>query len=81
MPGPLLFTTISAGQFKGIVTIAVFELVLPFTSVTVNVTILSPISLKLKLFLLSTFVAIPQLSVEPLSMSSAVIVTFPVLSS
>ncbi len=49
----------------------------PFISVTVKVTVLSPILLPSKEFGVATNEAIPQLSDDPLSMSAPVIVTVP----
>ena len=62
------------------VTFAVAELELPLASVTVNNTGFVPIELQLKLVGSTTIDAIPQASKEPLSISAAVILAFPVAS-
>ena len=59
------------------VTVAVQELTFPLVSVTVNVTAFAPILAQLKVVLLATKLAIPQLSVELLLMSAAVILAVP----
>jgi len=51
--------------------------VLPLLSVTVKVTVLAPTFEQLKLVLEATKVAIPQASLEPLSMLAATIVALP----
>ena len=48
-------------------TIAVAESLIPLTSVTINLTGFAPMLLQLKSYLLRVFVAIAQLSLEPLS--------------
>ena len=63
------------------VTVAVQVELFPFTSVTVKVTVLAPISAQVKDAGETLNEVIPQLSVEPLSISDAVIITFPVASS
>jgi len=55
------------------VTIVVAVLLLPFTSVTVNVTSFSPTLLQSNVSLSIAIEAMPQLSFEPLSMSTTVI--------
>ena len=54
--------------------------VLPLSSVAVKVTLLAPILEQVNVFGVTTNVAIPQLSVEPLLISLTVIVALPVLS-
>ena len=56
-------------------------LVFPFTSVTVNVTVLGPTSAQVKLLGSMESDAIPQLSVEPLSMSVTEMVALPEASN
>ena len=63
------------------VTVAVQVSVLPFESVTVSVTVLSPKSAQVKLVISKVIEAIEQSSDEPLSISAAVIVTLPVASN
>ena len=63
------------------VTIAVFELEFPLTSVTVNVTVLSPTFEQLKLVVFKVIVSISQLSEEPLSIIPVVIFALPLESS
>ncbi len=53
---------------------------MPFTSVTVNVTVLLPVLLQLKLVFDKAMLAIPQLSVDPLLTMLVVSVAFPVAS-
>lgn len=60
-----------------IVTIAVAVLIFPFTSITFNVTVLSPILLQLNEEGLTLIEAIPQLSRLPLLISLAVIEAVP----
>jgi len=52
----------------------------PFTSVTVNVTVLSPTLEQSKVVLDNVKVEIPQLSVDPLLISAGEIEALPVLS-
>ena len=59
------------------VTVAEHIATLPASSMTIRFTVLSPILLQSKLDTLAFMVAIPQLSVEPPSMSEAVIVADP----
>ena len=59
------------------VTTAVDELEFPLVSVTVNVTVLSPISLQSKLEIFKELVSIAQLSNEPSSISDADILASP----
>ena len=54
------------------VTTAVSEFELPLTSVTVKVTVFSPVSLAVKFCLSKTIVSIPQLSVELLLISEGI---------
>ena len=60
------------------VTVAFAVLTLPIKSVTVKVTVFKFILVQLKLVLLNTREAIPQLSVLPLSISLIVILALPV---
>ncbi len=60
-----------------IVTTAMHVPILPSASVIVSVTLLGPRSAIVKVFGTAFFEAIPQLSVDPLSISSAVIEAFP----
>ena len=53
----------------------------PFTSVTVKVTTLAPTSAHVNVFGEATSEAIPQLSLEPASISAPVIETLPVASN
>ena len=53
---------------------------MPFASVTVNVTVLLPVLLQLKLVFDKVMLAIPQLSVLPLLTTPVVKVAFPVAS-
>ena len=62
------------------VTVEVQLLELPLTSVTVKVTTFAPTSAHVNDVAVDTYVAIPQASELPLSMSFAVNVTLPVLS-
>src|SRR4030043_257181 len=62
------------------VTVAVHWSVLPLLSVTVNVTMLAPISAQVKSVISSTILAIPHASLLPLLMSAATIVILPVAS-
>ena len=55
--------------------------VLPFTSVTVSVTVFAPTLVQLKVFGVTDKLAIPQASLEPLSTWEAVIFTLPVPSN
>ena len=66
---------------SSIVTVAVAVLLFPLVSVTVNITVLIPTSEQLKVVLSRLIEAIPQLSVEPLSISVVEIVTFPEASN
>src|SRR5690606_39124382 len=77
----MLRVTTTGAVMSSTVTIAVALSVLPFTSVTVSVTVLAPTSPQSKLFWLSVIEAIPQESVDPLSMSAAVILALPVVSN
>src|SRR5690606_26040547 len=78
----LIFLVTTAGAVTpSTVTIAVALSVLPFESVTVRVTVLAPTSPQSKLDLSSVMLAIPQESVDPLSMSAAVILALPVVSN
>ena len=63
------------------VTVAEHVLELPFTSVTVNVTVLSPTSSQSKLVISNERLSIPQASLDPLSMSVVVIDAAPLASS
>src|SRR5690606_7634084 len=77
----MFLVTTTGAMMSSTVTIAVAVSVLPLTSVTVRVTVLSPTSPQSKLFWLSVIEAIPQVSAEPLSISAAVMLAFPVASS
>ena len=63
------------------VTIASQVALLPLSSVMVRITVLSPRSAQVKSVISKVGVAVPQLSVEPLFISSGVMVTEPVASS
>ena len=63
------------------VTVAVQVLELPLPSVTVKVTVLSPRFVQSKVVWSRARVATEQLSLDPLSMSVAAMVTLPVPSS
>ena len=63
-----------------IVTVAVAVFTLPIKSVTVKVTVFTLTFVQLKLVLLNTREAIPQLSVLPLSISLIAILALPVAS-
>ncbi|MCY1227639.1 hypothetical protein D9M72_399200 [compost metagenome] len=63
----MIFCVITVGTIESTtVTIAVFEAVFPFTSVAVKVTVFVPTLAQLKLVTSSAYVAIVQLSDEPL---------------
>ncbi|MEK7200409.1 MAG: hypothetical protein AAB212_10915 [Bacteroidota bacterium] len=59
------------------VTVAVAEETFPWLSVTVKVTVFTPILLQLKLVVETVILAIPQSSVDPPSTCDAVIVALP----
>ena len=63
------------------VTVAEQELILPLLSVTVNVTGLAPTLAQAKLVWLSTRLAIPQASLEPLSTAVAEVLPLPLTSN
>src|SRR6266540_7500138 len=63
------------------VTVAMQVWLLPFTSVTVSVTVFGPTLLQSKLVLSRLRVAIPQSSLLPLSIWAGVMVTLPVASN
>ena len=71
----------SAGVTSLTVTIAVFEFGLPFTSITVKVTVLGPTLLQVKLFGLTLILAIPQASFDPASTSPGFILALPLASN
>ena len=62
------------------VTVAAAESRLPLTSVTLNCTVFAPTFEQLKLLLSRLLVLMPQASLLPLSMSAAVMFTFPLPS-
>src|SRR5690606_40310196 len=64
-----LCVTIAGPATSSTVTTAVAVVLLPFTSTTVKVTVLSPISEQSKSVISRVIVSIAQLSVEPLSRS------------
>ncbi|MCY1227640.1 hypothetical protein D9M72_399210 [compost metagenome] len=63
------------------VTTAVFEATFPLTSVTVKITVFGPTFVQLKAVVSKTYVAIAQLSNEPLSICAGVIVACPLASN
>src|SRR6266540_2554431 len=63
------------------VTVAVQVWLLPFTSVTVRVTVFGPMSLQSKLIWSRLRLAMPQASLLPLSICAAVMVALPVASN
>ena len=74
----MIACVITTGKVVSVtVTMAVPVLTFPFTSVTVKVTVLAPILAHEKLVGLTTIVAIPLLSVEPLLIWEAVILAVP----
>src|SRR5690606_37580132 len=77
----MFLVTTTGAMMSSTVTIAVAVSVLPLTSVTVRVTVLAPTSPQSKLDLSSVMLAITQASVEPLSISAAVMLALPVASS
>src|SRR5690554_2163777 len=77
----MFWVTTAGAVTPSTVTIAVALSVLPFESVTVRVTVLSPTCEQSKSYWLSVMLAIPQVSVEPLSISAAVMLALPVASS
>src|SRR5690606_35278425 len=77
----MFWVTTTGTVISSTVTIAVALWVLPLTSVTVRVTVLAPTSPQSKLDLSSVMLAIPQASVEPLSIFAAVMLAVPVASS
>ena len=82
-----MFTTISPGQIiagfsvSTTVTIASHVATLPSLSVTVNVTVLAPVIEQSNDVIEAAKEAIPQLSVEPPSISAATIVALPAASN
>ena len=74
----VLFLAIATGLIVSTtVTVAVAVETLPLTSVTVKVTVLAPVLAQVKEVLLNAYVAIPQLSVDPLLIWAGVIVAVP----
>lgn len=76
-----MFCVITIGAVLSfIVTIAVPVELLPLVSVTVSVTEFAPMLAQVKVVWLKTLVAIPQLSVDPLSIWPGVIIALPLAS-
>src|SRR6187399_3001907 len=73
----IFFDLATGATLSSIVTVAEIEDVLLLLSVAVSVTVLAPTLLQSKLVLLSDKDLMPQGSLEPSSISAAVILTFP----
>ncbi len=63
------------------VTVALLVVEFPLLSVTVNTTVLDPVEQQSKVLGTTLILSIPQLSVEPLSICSAVILAWPLSSN
>ena len=72
---------ITGAILSSIVTVVVQLEELPLASVTVKVTVFSPMLLQSNVLGLTVLVAIPQLSVEPPSISAGVMLTIPLASN
>src|ERR1043165_3606632 len=78
----VMFWQLATGAIlSSTVTVAVQVEVFPFTSVTVRVIVLGPTLLQSKALISSVEDVVPQASVEPLSISAAVIEALPVASN
>ena len=74
-------TQVIAGAVtSAMVTVELQVAALPFTSVTVSITVFGPLSAQVKAVLPAVRVAMPQASVDPLSICEAVMVAWPVPS-